>query len=496
MPISNNIPRNQYVASTDQTVFTYTFQIFDEDDLDVYTATTDAISDAVLLTVNADYTVSGVGVGTGGAVTLLTEAIAGNIITIIRNVENARQTDYQQSGNFGADTVDEDFDRLWAKSQEYEQTFLTTFRLSATATSTPDLAVPTPIADQIIGWNGAGTGLENKILADFGQVSLPIPITSGGTGGITAPAARTNLGIGLEQSQIWTGDHSFVGDTALNGKLAVGPGSELTIATGAITATGNYHTLDTEADAVTDDLATISTTGFASGSRLTLNPADDARTVVVKHNPTGSGTIGLRDEHDLSLENASDYLTLQLDTGGTWREINRSKKNQATPGWTYAPEQDWSNPATDTSRIIVADIAPWASEIEIFVSSVTMTGFVGALLTQLGTAGGIDNTNYLAEMTIQADSDNNAITGQAGFTIGFPWSRTTENGFPHIGEMVLKRTFGNTWQAQSWARIPNVINLRSCKGTCALTGPLTQIRMQGHLGTQVINTGLSQVRWR
>jgi len=91
--------------------------------------------------------------------------------------------------------------------------------------------------------------------------------------------------------------------------------TEVTIATGNIPITGNVHYVDTEADAATDDLYTISGDVFA-GMELTLYAADSARTVVVK-----DSTLEL--EGDCSLDNTEDSITLLYD-GTTWREKCRS----------------------------------------------------------------------------------------------------------------------------------------------------------------------------
>lgn len=92
--------------------------------------------------------------------------------------------------------------------------------------------------------------------------------------------------------------------------------TELTIATGAVTCTGRFHRVDTEADGATDDLDTIN--GGVSGETLTLKAEDSARTVVVK-----DGTGNLQLEGDCTLDNAQDTITLIYD-GSNWLELSRS----------------------------------------------------------------------------------------------------------------------------------------------------------------------------
>ncbi len=84
--------------------------------------------------------------------------------------------------------------------------------------------------------------------------------------------------------------------------------SELTIASDAITVTQAYHTVDTEADASTDNLDTIS--GTVAGSFYLLKAENASRTVVIRD--TGGGTGNIRTPHaqSISLAEATDGVLL------------------------------------------------------------------------------------------------------------------------------------------------------------------------------------------
>ena len=100
------------------------------------------------------------------------------------------------------------------------------------------------------------------------------------------------------------------------GQVKLGTGSELTIATGAITATTSYHFVDTEGDAASDDLDTVN--GAADGAFLVLSPANSARTIVLK-----DGTGNLRLAGDFSMDINSDFILL-IGLASDWYEISRS----------------------------------------------------------------------------------------------------------------------------------------------------------------------------
>jgi hypothetical protein len=111
MTVTNTTARNQYTATAGQTVFAYTFEVYNKNDLVV-------LQNGTTLSEGGNYTVSGVGNDSGGNITLTVGATAGDIITIYRDMALERLTDYQNSGDFLAVEVNEDFDRLWLAMQQ------------------------------------------------------------------------------------------------------------------------------------------------------------------------------------------------------------------------------------------------------------------------------------------------------------------------------------------------------------------------------------------
>lgn len=102
---------------------------------------------------------------------------------------------------------------------------------------------------------------------------------------------------------------------ALGFGLIPGQGSELTISSGAIVPTNAFHTVDTESDASSDDLDTITATNAVAGDTLVIAAADSARSVVVK-----DGTGNIQCGGDRTLDNAQDTIALVYD-GTAWLEV-------------------------------------------------------------------------------------------------------------------------------------------------------------------------------
>ena len=114
MTVLDNTPRDQYTATGGQVAFPYTFEITAEGDIAV-------LQNGVLLSLGAgagEYAVTGVGSDTGGVVTLVTGATAGDIITLYRDMALERLTGYTNGGDFLAADVNNDYDRLWLALQQ------------------------------------------------------------------------------------------------------------------------------------------------------------------------------------------------------------------------------------------------------------------------------------------------------------------------------------------------------------------------------------------
>ena len=110
-----------------------------------------------------------------------------------------------------------------------------------------------------------------------------------------------------------------VGGILSNGKVQIDQ-TELTISSGAVTATRGYHSIDTEGDASSDNLDTIS--GGVDGMILVLTSVDDGRDVT----GTESGNIKAASASgEMVLTNLADTMMLIYSAGDShWHEISRS----------------------------------------------------------------------------------------------------------------------------------------------------------------------------
>lgn len=104
MTVSSANNKDQYTANGVNTAFTYTFKIFDQDDIQVY-------KDSTLQTITTHYTVSGVGNPSGGTVTFLTAPANGVVVTLKLNEPFTQEIDYVDGDDFPASSHEEGLDR-------------------------------------------------------------------------------------------------------------------------------------------------------------------------------------------------------------------------------------------------------------------------------------------------------------------------------------------------------------------------------------------------
>ena len=110
MTVTAATTRDDFIASSGQTVFPYTFTALAEGDIKV-------LQNGVTLSLGSNYTLSGIG-SYGGNVTLTTGATLSDKISVYLDMDLARTTNYQNSGDFLALDVNGDFDALWLALQQ------------------------------------------------------------------------------------------------------------------------------------------------------------------------------------------------------------------------------------------------------------------------------------------------------------------------------------------------------------------------------------------
>lgn len=166
MTVQSLLRRNDYTGSGTTGPFPYTFPIFAATDLAVTVRDTLTGLDTGLA-YPTDFAVSGVGLRTGGAVTL-TDAIASTDLLSIRRVLPVWQpVEFRSQGAYNADRHEKAFDRLAMIAQQHDDALARSLSLAEVYDpASYDLRLPAPSPGAAVVWNVEGTGFDNAALSD------------------------------------------------------------------------------------------------------------------------------------------------------------------------------------------------------------------------------------------------------------------------------------------------------------------------------------------
>ncbi|WP_065755378.1 hypothetical protein [Bradyrhizobium paxllaeri] len=104
-----------YIGNGATTVFDYEFRILNEAHIRVIRAQAGI---ETVLTLGADYTVSGVGDAGGGSITATVAPTAAQTITILRDVPFTQDTDLENQGSYFAETIEAALDLSAMRDQQ------------------------------------------------------------------------------------------------------------------------------------------------------------------------------------------------------------------------------------------------------------------------------------------------------------------------------------------------------------------------------------------
>lgn len=171
MSIASETNRNNYLGNGSVKTYSYTFKIFNDDELLVTVKSN--LDVETTLTLTTHYTVSGAGSNSGGSITLVNGAFDwidstflknGYTLSVRRNLELIQETDIRNQGEFFPEIHEDAFDRLTMQDQQQQDELDRTVKLSETAdVSDFNPTLPVEIIGEInkvLMTNATGDGFE------------------------------------------------------------------------------------------------------------------------------------------------------------------------------------------------------------------------------------------------------------------------------------------------------------------------------------------------
>ena len=159
MTVSSLTTKNSYSGNGSTSAFSYTFKIFDDDDVTVIIRT-DSTGAETVKTKTTHYTVSGVGNAGGGTITFTSGNIpaSGETVLLLRNTPLTQATDYTPNDPFPAATHEDALDKLTLIGQDTQEEVDRSIKLSRANTMTStEFTVPAATrANKIFAFDGSG----------------------------------------------------------------------------------------------------------------------------------------------------------------------------------------------------------------------------------------------------------------------------------------------------------------------------------------------------
>lgn len=186
-------PYIQYVANNGQTVYPYPFPITQDSDLVV-------VINGITQNTDSTYSLSGQGNDTGGNVTLDNGSTAGDIVTLYRDIQIERLTQFAQNGGFSSSSFNAEFNNLYLIAQQLEASIGQCLQIPNTNNPAPvTTLIPANYASKYLAFDTHGNPTP-ALLTSSGTITtaLLLSLLSQQTlAGVLTPRTPAEIAVGV-----------------------------------------------------------------------------------------------------------------------------------------------------------------------------------------------------------------------------------------------------------------------------------------------------------
>tara|TARA_R110002050_G_scaffold22588_4_gene61475 strand:+ start:1197 stop:2306 length:1110 start_codon:yes stop_codon:yes gene_type:complete len=314
MTISTLIIKNSYNGDNSETVFPYNFSVTSEADIEVIVRSALGV-EVVKSLAASDYTVNGVGVSTGGNVTMAVAPVTGETIFVRRKTVKTQPVDLVENDPFSAETVEGALDKAMSVVQELQEEIDRSIKLSRTNTigSAEFSTDATARAGKVLAFDSSG---ELQSTQELGQ--------SKGNWATGTVFAVRDIVKDASNSNVYIAKvaHTSTGSTPISSNADVAKWELLVDAetAAASAATATAKAIDTAADAVTTAGHVVTTTSNKDDAVAAKVLAEAARDVANSSRDTANASrdtaITKAGEADASAVDAAASATSAAASAG------------------------------------------------------------------------------------------------------------------------------------------------------------------------------------
>jgi hypothetical protein len=433
MTVSSTTTKNSYSGNGSTTVFAYAFKIFAEADLKVIVRSSTGTE--TTKTLNSDYTVSGVGVTSGGNVTFGSAPASGETVLIRREAALTQTTDYTANDPFPAEDHENALDKLTFHTQQQQEELDRAIKLSRTntMTSTEFTVGASDRANKILAFDSSGEISVTQELGTFkgnwaastAYVVRDIVKDTSTNNIFIVNSAHTSSGSQPLTTNANSAKYDLLVDAASATTSASAAATSATAAaTSATAAASSATTASTQASNASTSASTASTqaTNAANSATAAAASAASAATALDNFDDTYLGAKS----SDPSTDNDGDALNagdLYFNTTDNVLKVYNGSSFQTIQSFTTGISN--GNLAVFTSGVVDDDfLRVDGTSIEGRSASEVLSDIGG----QASLTFGISNTN-----AVKIDSSSVADDEYARFTANGLESRSTSEVASDIG---------------------------------------------------------------
>ena len=518
MTISSTTVKNSYNGNGSTVIFTYTFRIFQDADLEVIIRSANGTE--TIKTLNTHYTVQGAGNSSGGTITFLVSLpsydytpLSTEKVIIRRKLPQTQSIDYIANDPFPAESHEEGLDRAMMSLQEMQEELDRAIKLSKTNTITStefsqdatarankvlafnasgELAVSTEIGTYKGNWSASTSYVVRDIVKDTSNNNIYICLT-----------AHTSTGSQPISSNADVAKWGLIVDAAAASTSATNAANS---ASAAATSASNAATSESNASTSASNASTSASNASTSASNAATSASNASSSASSASSSASSASSSASSASTSATNAANSYDAFDdryLGTKTTDPTVDNDGDTLLDGAlyWNTAVNRMKVYDAGNTSWKFTAPSASEQSDINTVATNIANVNSVGTNIANVNSvASNSTNINLVAADITNVNNVGSNITGVNSFAERYRVQSTDPSTSLDQGDLVfntsslvLKYYDGSAWQIVTSGGGSGITDITSNDGSITITTSGTTRDLSANLAASA--TGLvAQVR--